>query len=143
MKKLALVLLCALMIFGCMTACGDKTDTVNSSDLSNTTNGAYIGKFYSVTAKVMGTEATLEIFEDGTFTMITTEGEDSSTITGTYFELAGNEITLIPEKQVLIKDGETTETDMSEAGSIVGALEGDDMILGKDTEAEAVYSREK
>lgn len=143
MKKFALILLCFTMIFCCMTACGEKTETDSSvSDLSNTTNGDYLGKFYSVTAKVMGTEAVLEIFEDGTFSMITTDGDDSSTITGTYFELAGNEITLIPEKQVLIKDGETTETDMSEAGSIVAALEGDDMILGKDTEEEAVYSRE-
>jgi len=142
MKRLALILLCFVMIFGCMTACGEKEETA-PADLANTTNSGYIGKFYSVTAKVMGTEAWLEIFEDKTFEMVVVEGKDSSTITGTYFELAGNEITLIPAKQVLVQDGKTTENDMTEAGSIVAAFEGNDIILGKGTEQEAVYSREK
>lgn len=143
MRKLALILMCFMIAFTCLTACGEKTETTSPIEGSNTTNGGYIGKFYSVKAQVMGNEGTLEIKEDGSFEMIVIEGKDKSTITGTYFELTGNEITLIPAKQVLVQDGKTTETDMSEAGSIVAALEGDDMILGKGTEAEAVYSREK
>ena len=143
MKRLVLFIICALCVLGTFTACGEGNSetTVTAQEATKTSSKAYLGKFYAPEAKVMGSEATLEIFEDGTFKMISTYENNKSTITGTYREFSDTDLLFLPAKQILIEDGKKQDIDMSEAASTLAELKGDDLIFSPDTDLEVTYTR--
>lgn len=145
MKKAFLLFICVVMLLGTLTACGEKsTDTTTATgEVAVTDKKAYLGKFVSSEAKVMGADASVEIREDGTFTMIAAKDKTKSTITGTYRVFSPTELLFLPEKQVLVQDGKKQTNDMKEAASTLATLEGDDLIFSTDTTNQATYTRVK
>lgn len=145
MKRLVLLLMCAVVLLGTFTACGeDKKETTTASATEEThTSTDYLGEYYSPDAEVLGSKATLEILEDGTFVMVSEYEKNKSTITGSYSEFSATQLLLIPIKQVLNENGEKTTNDMSEAASILAEIKGDELIFSNGTTEDVIYRKIK
>ena len=145
MKKLVLLLMCAVVLLGTFTACSeDAKETATNSATENAEQSKdYLGKYYAPGAEVMGSKATVEFFEDGTFVMVSEYEKNKSTITGSYSEFSSTQLLLIPSEQVLNENGKKSTNDMSQAASILAEIKGDELVFSNGTTEDVIYRKIK